>query len=158
MGNGSVMKPGDVQRMTAGTGVRHSEYNPSQSDPVHFLQIWILPARNGLTPGYEQTTFTDADKRGRLCLIGSRDGRDDSVTIHQDVDLFATLLEAGESVSHSLGANRLAWVQVARGAARIDGTDLAAGDGVAVEGPADLNLAGVDDAVILLFDMGRMNQ
>ena len=155
LGTGSIIRPGDVQRMTAGTGVRHSEYNASSTDPVHFLQIWILPEKEGLEPSYEQKAFPDDEKRGQLRLVGSRDGRDGSVTIHQDVDLYASLLRAGDSVSYELGADRNGWVQVARGSVRVDDNELVAGDGVALKGARSLTFEGVDDAEILLFDMGR---
>ena len=154
LGNGSVMRPGDVQRMSAGTGVRHSEFNASDAEPVHFLQIWILPAQKGLEPSYEQIRVANDDKRGQLKLIGSRDGRAGSVTIHQDVDLYATLLSDGESVSHELAAGRKGWVQVARGSAVINEQPLYPGDGVAIEGPQTLTLTGTSDTEILLFDMG----
>ncbi|MEE4162737.1 MAG: pirin family protein [Woeseiaceae bacterium] len=154
LGTGSIIRPGDVQRMTAGTGVRHSEYNASNTDPVHFLQIWILPEQNGLEPGYEQRAFPAAEKRGRLKLVGSRDGRDGSVTIHQDVDLYASLLGADESVSHELGDERRGWVQVARGSVRLNGNELTAGDGVALRGEQAVIIDGIDDAEILMFDMG----
>jgi len=154
MGNGSVIHPGDVQRMSAGTGVRHSEFNASQADPVHFLQIWILPEQDGIEPGYEQKFFSTDDKRGRLRLIGSREGRDGSVTIHQDANLFATVLADGESVRHELARGRKGWVQVARGSVRLNDSQLATGDGVAVEGPAALKLTGASDSEVLLFDMG----
>lgn len=153
LGTGSVIRPGDVQRMSAGTGIRHSEFNASKTEPVHFLQIWIIPERNGLAPGYEQKTFADAEKRGKLRLVGSRDGRDGSVTIHRDVDLYASLLSAGETVTHQLPAGRGAWVQVARGSLILNGERLAEGDGVAVSTPGALRLEGVDDAEALLFDM-----
>lgn len=154
LGNGSVIRPGDVQRMTAGTGIRHSEFNASRTEPVHLLQIWILPEQQGLTPGYEQTTFAEADKRGKLRLIGSRGGRDGSVTIHQDVDLYATLLDDGQGVSHALAAGRQAWVQVAQGTATLNGDQLYPGDGVAVTEAGKLDLVGTSaDAEILLFDM-----
>ncbi len=153
MGNGSVIRPGDVQRMSAGTGVRHSEFNASDADPVHFLQIWVLPAANGMEPGYEQKAFTAEDKRGRLRLVGSQDGRDGAITIHQDVDLYATLLGDGDQVTHELAAGRKGWVQVARGRAALNETALAPGDGVAVEGPATLTLTGTAEAELLLFDM-----
>jgi redox-sensitive bicupin YhaK (pirin superfamily) len=155
LGTGSIIRPGDVQRMTAGTGVRHSEFNASKEDPVHFLQIWILPERNGLEPSYEQKTFSDDEKRGRLRLVGSRDGRDGSVTIHQDVDLYAGLLASGDSVTYGLGEGRKGWLQVARGSVRVSDNTLSAGDGVALEGARSLALEGIDDAEILLFDMGR---
>jgi redox-sensitive bicupin YhaK (pirin superfamily) len=153
MGNGSVIRPGDVQRMSAGTGVRHSEFNPSDSETVHFLQIWVLPEQEGSEPGYEQKAFPDGEKRGRLRLVGSRDGREGSVTIHQDVDLYATVLDEGDSVSHGLSAGRKAWVHVARGNAELNGQSLVAGDGVAIEGAQDIVLRGAWEAEILLFDM-----
>jgi len=155
LGTGSIIRPGDVQRMTAGTGVRHSEYNASSTDPVHFLQIWIIPEKNGLDPSYEQKAFSDDEKRSQLRLVGSRDGRDGSVMIHQDVDLYASLLRANDSVSYELGEDRNGWVQVARGSVRLDDNDLSAGDGVALKGARTLTFEGVDDAEILLFDMGQ---
>ena len=153
LGTGSIIRPGDVQRMTAGTGVRHSEFNASDEDPVHFLQIWILPEKNGLEPSYEQKAFTAEDKRGQLRLVGSRDGRDGSVTIHQDVDLYASLLDDDESVSHRFAEGRYGWLQVARGSVRLDGNVLSAGDGVALKDASQITIDGVDDAEILLFDM-----
>lgn len=153
LGTGSVVRPGDVQRMSAGSGVRHSEFNASKSDPVHFLQIWIVPEKRGLEPGYEQKTFSDADKRGKLRLIGSRDGRDGSVTIHQDVDLYATVLANGETVRHELRDGRVAWVQVARGTATLNGEQLYPGDGVAVDDADKLELTGTSESEILVFDM-----
>ncbi len=156
LGTGSVIRPGDVQRMSAGTGIHHSEYNASKTEPVHFLQIWILPEKDGLAPSYEQTNFTADEKRGRLRLVGSRDGRDGSVTIHQDVDLFATLLDQGETVRHTLRPHRVAWVQVASGAALLNGERLKAGDGVAVADAdtATLEVTALADATeALLFDM-----
>jgi hypothetical protein len=154
MGNGSIIRPGDLQRMTAGTGVRHSEFNASDRELVHFLQIWILPERDGLEPGYEQKTFPDAQKRGRLRLVGSRDGRDGSVTIHQDVDLYAALLSGGERIRYTLGAGRKGWLQLARGSASLNDRELDPGDGVAMEGPLEIDVAASSDAEILLFDMG----
>ena len=153
IGTGSIIRPGDVQRMTAGTGVRHSEFNASETDPVHFLQIWILPERDGLEPSYEQKSFSEDEKRGRLRLVGSRDGRDGSVSIHQDVDLYASLLGDGDEVACELGEGRYGWLQVARGSVRLDGRELGAGDGVALTGARSLKLEGVDDGEILLFDM-----
>lgn len=153
MGTGSVIRPGDVQRMSAGTGVRHSEYNASKTDPLHFLQIWILPERNGLEPGYEQKAFSDEDKSGQLRLIGSRDGRKGSVTIHQDVDLYATTLGNDDSVSYRLPEGRKGWVQVARGEVQLDGRSLSAGDGVAIEGPRTIALTSQAASEVLLFDM-----
>ena len=155
LGTGSVIRPGDVQRMSAGTGIRHSEFNASRTEPVHFLQIWIIPERQGLPASYEQKSFGDVEKRGRLRLVGSRDGRDGSVTIHQDVDLYATLLAAGQEATHDLAAGRAAWIQVARGAVALNGERLGAGDGVAVTDAGTLHLAGegTSDAEVLLFDM-----
>lgn len=153
LGTGSVVRPGDVQRMSAGTGVRHSEFNASRSDPVHFLQIWILPEKKGLAPSYEQKTFADADKRGKLRLVGSRDGRDGSVTIHRDVDLYVTVLGEGGAVAHELRPGRIAWVQVARGTASLNGEQLYPGDGVAIEEAGKLVLTGTSDTEILVFDM-----
>ena len=153
MGNGSVIRPGDVQRMSAGTGVTHSEFNASGDNPVHFLQIWILPERTGLKPSYEQTTFSDDEKRGRLRLIGSRDGRDGSVTIHQDVELYASRLGKGESISHDLAVNRKGWIHVVNGAVVLNGKRLQTGDGAAIEGPATIDLTGDSDVELLLFDM-----
>lgn len=154
LGTGSIIRPGDVQRMTAGTGVRHSEYNASQSDPVHFLQIWILPEHNGLAPSYEQKTFTDDEKRGQFRLVGSQDGRDGSVTIHQDVSLYAALLDGDEALEFLLGEGRNGWVQVARGSLHLDGETLSAGDGVAIRGARTLRFDQADNAEVLLFDMG----
>jgi hypothetical protein len=153
MGNGSIIRPGDVQRMTAGTGVRHSEFNASDSEVVHFLQIWILPERAGLEPGYEQKNFSANEKRGRLRLVGSRDGREGSVTIHQDVDLYAAQLADGERVQYELPEGRKGWVQVARGSATLDDRQLYPGDGVAIEGPLAIDLQASSDAELLLFDM-----
>jgi redox-sensitive bicupin YhaK (pirin superfamily) len=153
MGNGSVIRPGDVQRMSAGTGIRHSEYNASDTEPLHFLQIWILPETAGLAPGYEQKSFPEEDKRGRLRLVGSRDGREGSVTIHGSVDLYAALLGKGESVGHEFARGRRGWVQVARGGAVLDGQPLHQGDGAAIEGPAAITLTASSDGEILLFDM-----
>jgi len=153
LGTGSVIRPGDVQRMTAGTGIRHSEFNASDTASVHFLQIWIIPERRGLKPSYEQKTFGLADKTNRLRLIASRDGREGSVTIHQDVDLYATVLEAGKSVSHTLAAKRIAWVQVAQGSILLNGQVLNAGDGLALETAGELRLEGRENAEVLLFDM-----
>jgi hypothetical protein len=153
MGNGSVIRPGDVQRMSAGTGVTHSEFNDSDAEPVHFLQIWVVPEREGLKPGYEQKAFADEEKRGRLRLVGSRDGREDSVTIHQDVDIYATLLGEGDSVSHALAEGRKGWIHLAQGSAALNDEQLQAGDGVAVEGPATITLTGTSEAEVLLFDM-----
>ena len=151
--NGSIIRPGDVQRMTAGTGVRHSEFNHSKHDLVHFLQIWVLPDKKGLKPGYEQKSYSVQEKRGAMRLVGSRDGRDGSVTIHQDVDLYATCLGDGEETSHDLAAGRKGWVQVARGRAEVNETSLRAGDGAALADETVITLRGISDSEILLFDM-----
>ncbi|WBJ98710.1 pirin family protein [Methylocystis parvus] len=153
LGTGSVIRPGDVQRMTAGTGVTHSEYNASRTEPVHFLQIWILPEQEGLAPGYEQKRFEPQEKRGRLRLVASRDGRDGSVKIHRDVDLYATLLSRGESLTHELAPGRAAWVQLMRGEIVVNGEALEPGDGVAVSDPDELRLEGLIEAEALVFDM-----
>jgi redox-sensitive bicupin YhaK (pirin superfamily) len=155
MGNGSAIRPGDVQRMTAGTGVLHSEYNHSKDELVHLLQIWIFPEKKNLQPGYEQKTFTEDDKRNRLRLIASHDGRDGSVTIHQDASVYATLLEPGQSVRHDLGSGRHAWLQVARGSVTLNGKPLQQGDGAAVENETALEIAATGSATaeVLLFDL-----
>ncbi|MEM8806711.1 MAG: pirin family protein [Cyanobacteria bacterium P01_G01_bin.38] len=154
LGTGSVIRPGDVQRMSAGTGIMHSEYNASNADPVHFLQIWIMPDERGLTPSYEQTHFTQADKQGQLRLVGSRDGRDGSVTIHQDVDLYAAAIASNDTISYDIAEGRAVWVQVARGAITLNGQSLTAGDGASVMDEAKITLVGAsDDAEVLVFDM-----
>lgn len=154
IGNGSIIRPGDVQRMSAGTGIMHSEFNASQTEPVHFLQIWILPEKEGIEPGYEQKTFSEEEKRGTLRLVGSRDGRDGSVTIHQDVDLYATSLQDGETVHHSLVEGRVAWLQVARGTIQLNDQTLSAGDGAAISQESQITLKGASNAAeVLLFDM-----
>ena len=154
IGTGSVIRPGDVQVMSAGTGIRHSEFNPSPTEPVHFLQIWVIPARDGITPRYEQKTFADARKRGRLLLVGSSDGRDGSVVIHQDVELMASVVAAGEHVNHSMRPGRSAWLQIVRGAVDLNGRDFSEGDGAAIEGEPTLVVTGKSErAEFLLFDL-----
>ena len=153
MENGSVIRPGDVQRMTAGTGVRHSEFNHSPDEPVHFLQIWILPEADGLEPGYEEKHFPADEKRDRLRLVGSRDGRHGSVTIHQDVDLYAGILSPGATVTHAFRPGRKAWIQVVRGAVAVGEHTLGAGDGAAIEDLEQLELRAAEDTELLLFDM-----
>ena len=133
--------------MSAGSGIRHSEFNASQTDPVHFLQIWILPDKQGIDPGYEQKEFAAADKRGKLCLVASPDGRQGSVTIHQDAELRVALLGQGESVRHELGASRLAWVQLAHGCVLLKGAMIEAGDGVAIDAVGAFEIAGVSPVV-----------
>ena len=153
LGTGSVIRPDDVQRMTAGTGIRHSEFNASKTEPVHFLQIWILPEQTGLAPGYQQKSFSNEMKAGKLRLLGSRTGRGGSVLIHQDVDLLATQLLAGETASYDLPPGRIGWLHVARGSLRLNGETLKQGDGVALPEPGPLRLEGIDAAEALLFDM-----
>jgi redox-sensitive bicupin YhaK (pirin superfamily) len=154
MGNGSVIRPGDVQRMSAGTGVRHSEYNASDRDPVHFLQIWIEPAERGIEPSYEEKHFDEASKRGRLRLIASRDGRDGSVRIHQDADLYAALIDGAESVTHTPTTGRRQYVHVVRGAVEVNGQPLAAGDAVKISGGDNkVRIEKGRDAEVLLFDL-----
>lgn len=156
MGNGSVIRPGDVQRMTAGTGVTHSEKNGSLTDGVHFLQIWILPDRASHTPGYEQKHFDEASKRGRLRLVASSDGREGSVTIHQDASLYAGLFDGDERAEHRIDAGRHAWVHVARGSVDLNGTRLSAGDAASTSGALTptLTLSGGQAAEVLVFDLG----
>jgi len=156
LGNGSTIRPGEVQRMSAGTGVRHSEMNASASQPVHFLQIWILPSQRGLAPGYEQRAFPSEERRGRLRLVASPDGRDGSVTVHQDARLSIALLADGERVRHELASGRRAWVHVARGELTVNGSRLRAGDGAAVEDEVALEIEGTSTpaAEVLVFDLG----
>jgi redox-sensitive bicupin YhaK (pirin superfamily) len=154
LGTGSVIRPGDVQRMSAGSGVRHSEQNASRDQPVHFLQIWITPERRAMPPGYEQKHYEPADKQGRLLLVGSADGRQGSVTIHQDVSLYATLLAPGEQVQHPIAPERCAWVQIASGAVMLDGRAMVEGDGAAIVSQAALTLVGTAPASeVLVFDL-----
>jgi redox-sensitive bicupin YhaK (pirin superfamily) len=153
MGNGSVIRPGDVQRMTAGTGVSHSESNPSDVEPVHLLQIWILPETNGLPPSYEEKHFSDEQRRDRLRLMASKDGRDGSVKIHQNAQVYATLLDSGKTVVHSLAEDRYAWLQVARGTIRLNEMELKQGDGAAVRKENELRITAHDQAELLLFDL-----
>lgn len=153
LGNGSVIRPGEAQRLSAGTGITHSEFNHSASEPLHFLQIWILPVERGLPPGYEQKSFPEAERRGRLRRIGSHDGREGSVTIRQDVELFATLLSPGQSVAHALRRDRHAWVHVARGEVELGGHVLEGGDGAAVSDEPGLEISARADSEVLLFDL-----
>lgn len=153
LGNGATIEAGEVQRMTAGTGIQHSEMNPSDETPARLLQIWVRPAETGLAPGYEQTRFDPDDRRGRLALLAAPDGRDGAVTIHQDVALYGAVLDPGDSVSHDLAPGRRAWLQVARGRATINGTAVAEGDGVAITDEQAIRLTGVDKADLLLFDL-----
>ena len=153
MGNGSVIRPGDVQRMSAGTGVMHSEYNPQADAGTRFLQIWILPERRGEAPSYEQKHFPEAERRGRLRLVASRDGREGSVRVHQDVDLYATLLDAGQRAELDLAPGRHAWVQVVRGEVTLNGQALHEGDGAQVSEERELALEASGPAEVLVFDL-----
>ena len=153
MGNGSVIRPGEVQRMSAGTGVTHSEYNSSRTEPVHFLQIWILPARSGIQPSYEQKAFPLSTSADRLLLVASRDGRDGSLTVHQDVDLYAARMASGCTATHRLRPERHAWLQVAGGKVIVSGEHLGAGDGAALSNEQSLEISADSDAELLLFDL-----
>jgi redox-sensitive bicupin YhaK (pirin superfamily) len=153
MGTGAVIRPGDVQRMSAGTGVTHSEYNASDQEPVHFLQIWLLPDKRGIPPGYEQKTFSNEDKAGRLRLVASPDGRDGSVTIHTDARMYAGRFDKGQAAEHPLATGRHAWVHVVRGNARINGTELASGDAAAISGEGVVSIEGIDASELLVFDL-----
>ena len=154
LGTGSVIKPGDVQRMSAGTGIRHSEFNASKTEPVHFLQVWILPKQRGLQPSYEQKSFAEHDTRGKLRLIGAKDGRDGAVTIHQDVDLYVAKLALADTVTHDIKPERTAWLHIATGRAVVNGLPVEAGDGIAVTGEDALHIEGQGPgAEVLLFDL-----
>ena len=154
MGTGSVIRAMDVQKMSAGTGVTHSEHNASSRDPVHFLQIWLLPTQRGLKPSYEQKTFSTEEKQGRLRVVASPDGRDGSITIHADAVIHAGVFAQGESAELPLAAGRHAWAQVARGTVRINGQELTEGDGAAISEETLVRVEGVKDAEVLLFDLG----
>jgi len=153
MGNGSIIRPGDIQRMSAGTGVTHSEFNPSREEPVHLLQIWLLPRQRGLAPGYEEKRFAPETRRGDFRLIAARDGRDGAVTIHQDADLWTALLEPSASVRHAFETGRHAWLHVAVGTVTANGVELRAGDGAALSDEQAIEVTASDRAEILLFDL-----
>jgi quercetin 2,3-dioxygenase len=158
LGTGSIIRPGDGQRMSAGRGIRHSEMNPSPKDPAHLLQIWIMPDKSGHEPSYEQKAFPEEEKRGKLRLIASPDGKDGSVTIHQDAKLYVSLLSPGQEVTHELGKGRFAWLQVAKGAVELNGKKLLQGDGAAIspdkkDDESKLRIKGVEEAEVLLFDL-----
>ena len=153
MGNGSVIRPGELQRMTAGTGVFHSEFNHSQDEQAHLLQIWILPERNGLEPGYEQKLFPSEEKQNQWRLVGSRDGRDGSLTIHQDVNLLSTELAQGNEIEYTFDGRRRGFMQVVRGTVEVDGKSVSAGDAVATQDQDAISARAVDDCELLLFDM-----
>ena len=153
MGNGSTIRPGNVQRMSAGTGVRHSEFNPSRAERVHLLQIWIEPKITGVRPSYEEKEFGPADKKGKLRLIASPDGRDGSVTIHQDALVYAALLDGNDAITHALAPGRRAYLHVARGALKVNGIELKGGDGAKIAGESRLELGEARQAEVLLFDL-----
>jgi redox-sensitive bicupin YhaK (pirin superfamily) len=153
LGTSATTGAGEVQKMSAGTGILHSEFNPSPTEPVRFLQVWIVPERRGLRPSYEQRAFDDADKRGRLKLIGSRDGKLGSIVFHQDVAIYASILGEGEAIEHLTAAGRSAWLQVARGAVVVTGQRLDEGDGAAIEGEAAITIRGASESEVLLFDL-----
>jgi redox-sensitive bicupin YhaK (pirin superfamily) len=153
MGNGSVIRPGDVQRMSAGTGVSHSEFNPSDAEAVHLLQIWIMPRARNLPPSYEQKAFSEDERRNGLRLVASDDGRDGSVTIQQDAELYAGILGRDNTIEYALAENRYAWLQVARGTLNLNGHELTQGDGAAVSGERALKIVAADEAELLLFDL-----
>ena len=153
LGTGAVIRPGELQRMTAGTGVTHSEFNASQRDPVHFLQIWLLPERRGLEPGYEQRSFAPAELQDRWCLIAAHDGRDGAVKVHQDADLYAARMSNGSELVHIPAPGRRLWLQVARGSVEADGQLLSAGDAMSWVGPAKIVVHAREPGEVLLFDM-----
>jgi redox-sensitive bicupin YhaK (pirin superfamily) len=153
LGNSSVIRPGEIQRMSAGTGVTHSEFNPSAEEPVHFLQIWLTPENKGGAPGYEQREFTEEERRGRLRLIASPGGGEGSVTVRQDASVYSGILAAGDEVVHELQPGRNAWVQVVKGSLKLNGTELKAGDGAAVSGEEKLTIHSDESSELLLFDL-----
>ncbi len=153
LGTGSVMRPGDVQIMSAGTGIQHSEFNHSDTEPVHLLQIWMLPDRQNITPRYNQRNFPLAEKQGKLRLVASKNGREDSVVIHQDIDLYVSVLSSGDRITFEMGSDRFAWIQVARGIVTLNGESLREGDGVQTNSPELLELTNEASAEILLFDL-----
>lgn len=153
LGTGSVIRPGDAQRMSAGTGITHSEFNHSKTDPVHFLQIWIMPSKTGIAPGYEQKTIDDAKSHGGFAPVGSPDGRDQSVKIHQDATLSVAKLERGQTVATNLKKDRHGWIQVARGAVTVNGTALAEGDGAAISDEEKVAIVANAPAEVLFFDL-----
>jgi redox-sensitive bicupin YhaK (pirin superfamily) len=153
MGNGAVLRPGEFQRISAGTGIRHSEFNPSADEPVHFYQIWLLPERNGIQPSYEQKFFAEQEKRGRLCLVASPRGEDGALTIHQDARLYLSTLHPGESAHYDIPAGRHAWLQVLRGSVSVNGLSLETSDGLAVSDEPRLEIVGQQPAEWILFDL-----
>ncbi len=154
IGNGTVIKPAEIQRMSAGTGIEHSEFNPSPSEPVHFLQIWLIPNRRGIAPSYEQKPVALAERRGKLRLVAAPEGQDGAVTLHQDARVYIANLAPGESVTHAIAPGRGIWVQLARGIIGLNGTELREGDGAALEEEASATIEAETEAEILLFDLG----
>jgi hypothetical protein len=153
MGNGSILRPGEFQRMSAGTGITHSEFNPSATEPVHLYQIWLFPERQGIQPSYEQKAFDAAERQNRLRLVASPDGRDNSLTIHQDADVLLATLESGATIPYKLRPNRHAWLQVLRGSVSLNGHQLRAGDGAAVSEENQLRVVAAESAEVMLFDL-----
>lgn len=153
MGNGSVIRPGDVQRMSAGTGVSHSEFNPSDAEQVHLLQIWILPAARNSTPSYEQKFFSEDERKGKLRLIAAQDGREGSVTINQDASVYAAIIDATQPLTYSLSEGRFGWLQVARGSVRLNDAEMEQGDGATISNEQELTIAASSQAEVLLFDL-----
>lgn len=153
LGTGSVIRPGDVQIMSAGTGIHHSEFNHSQTEPLHLLQIWILPDQKGLSPRYEQKAFSSEEKRGQFCLVAAKDGRNGAVTIHQDVDIYASVLEPGDVVNYHFKSHRYGWLQIAQGVATVHRQELRAGDGVQINGEEQLEISTNVGVELLLFDL-----
>jgi quercetin 2,3-dioxygenase len=154
IGNGTVIKPGEIQRMSAGTGIEHSEFNPSQTEPVHFLQIWIIPEKRGIAPSHEQKPVPLAERRGKLRLVAAPDAPDGAVTLHQDARIYVANLAAGERVAHDIAPGRGVWIQVARGIIGLNGTEMREGDGAALEDEKSAAIDAETDSEILLFDLG----
>jgi redox-sensitive bicupin YhaK (pirin superfamily) len=153
MGNGEVLRPGEFQRMSAGTGITHSEFNPSSTEPVHLYQIWLFPEQRGIEPSYEQKSFSESERRNRLRLVASRDAADGSLLIHQDARIFLATLDEAAQLSHELADARHAWLQILRGSVMLNGHDLKAGDGAAVSDERQLTIRAQDDAEVMLFDL-----
>jgi redox-sensitive bicupin YhaK (pirin superfamily) len=153
LGNGEILKPGEFQRISAGTGITHSEFNPSASEPTHFYQIWLLPKSQGIEPSYEQKRFADAELHNVLRVVASPDGRDGSLSIHQDATIYLSKLENGNSISHTMAPGRYAWLQVLRGSVTLNGVALATSDGAAISDETELNITANSDAEIMLFDL-----
>jgi redox-sensitive bicupin YhaK (pirin superfamily) len=153
MGNGSVLRPGEFQRISAGAGIEHSEFNPSQTDPVHFYQIWLFPGQKGLAPSYEQKTFSDAEKHGKMRVVASPDGQDGSLSINQDARVYLSTLDTDQAVRHDLASGRHAWLQVLRGSVELNGQSLATSDGAAVSNETNLTIRAAQSSEVMLFDL-----